>query len=449
MSRTLLLALAASAWSFAASLPDIKFTDTRLENGLRLIVSEDHDAPVFSICVTYNVGSRDERKGRTGFAHLFEHMMFKGSDKVGPGEHFFLIFNNGGNMNGTTNQDRTNYFETLPANQLDLALFLESDRMRSLAITKENLDNQRHAVQEERRLGIDNRPYGRTYEKILELSYQNFAYKHSTIGSMDDLNAGTVEDVREFFKTYYAPNNAVVSIVGAVKTSDVTARVRKYFGNIPRQKPPQPVDLSEPPPPGERRAAIDDKLARVPQLVMVYQVPEAGHPDNFVLGALGAILGGGESSRLYQRLVKEKELATSVSASAGRNKGPSLFQISAMLGAGKNPSEVETVIMEELARLKSDAVTANEMLRAQSAARRLAIGMRGSSLSRAIMLADSGATFDDPNRINTELPKRLAVTSEDVQRAAKKYFVDANKVVLTTMPAAPQRPTAKPPAGEE
>ena len=176
-----------------------------------MIISEDHYAPVYAIAVSYGVGSKDERPGRTGFAHLFEHMMFKGSENVGPGEHFFLIFNYGGNMNGTTNTDRTLYFEVLPKNQLDLGLFLESDRMRSLAITKENLDNQRQAVQEERRLRLDNQPYGKSQERFNELVYDNFAYKHSVIGSMEDLNAASVDDVAGFFRTYYAPNNAVVA----------------------------------------------------------------------------------------------------------------------------------------------------------------------------------------------------------------------------------------------
>src|SRR5262245_40553633 len=222
----------------AADAPAIKFTDTKLKNGLRVIISEDHSAPVFSIVVNYNVGSRDERKGRTGFAHLFEHMMFKGSESVGQNEHPYLIFMNGGNMNGTTNKDRTMYYETLPANQLDLGLFLEADRMRSLDITKVNLDNQRNAVQEERRLGVDNVAYGKTREALEELAYTNPAYEHSVIGSMADLNAASVDDVATFFKTYYAPNNAVIAIVGDVDTKTTLAKMEKHFGTIPRQPPP-------------------------------------------------------------------------------------------------------------------------------------------------------------------------------------------------------------------
>src|SRR5918998_181250 len=235
----------------------VDFKETTLKNGLRVITVEDHSAPVVAISITYNVGSRNERKGRTGFAHLFEHMMFKGSENIGTGEHFLLVFNNGGTMNGTTNEDRTNYFEILPANQLDLALFLEADRMKSLEITKENLDNQRNAVQEERRLGVDNQAYGKSQEKLDELAYDNFAYEHSVIGSMADLSAAAVEDVAAFFKTYYAPNNAVLTLVGAFKTDEALAKIRSSFESIPRQPDPPPVDMTEPEQKAERRATVD------------------------------------------------------------------------------------------------------------------------------------------------------------------------------------------------
>src|SRR5437762_2566370 len=222
--------LAFGACLSAIAPPTIKFTDAKLQKGLRLIVAEDHVAPVFSVAVVYNVGSRNESRGRTGFAHLFEHMMFKGSENVGPGEHFYTVFANGGTMNGTTNKERTLYFETMPANQLEAALFLEADRMRSLAIVQENLDNQRHAVQEERRQGLDNRPYGRTDEAIDDLAFDNPAYKHSVIGSMEDLNAASTQDVASFFQTYYAPNNAIMAVTGDVATARVQELARKYFG---------------------------------------------------------------------------------------------------------------------------------------------------------------------------------------------------------------------------
>ena len=222
VSATILALGFLAATPFAQSpLKPVQFSDTRLSNGLRVIISEDHYAPIFAIAVSYAAGSKDERVGRTGFAHLFEHMMFKGSENVGSGEHFFLVFNYGGSMNGTTNTDRTLYYEILPKNQLDLGLFLEADRMKSLAITKENLDNQRNAVQEERRLRLDNQPYGKSQERFNEMAYDNFAYKHSVIGSMEDLNAATVDDVASFFKTYYAPNNAVLALVGDLDRKSV------------------------------------------------------------------------------------------------------------------------------------------------------------------------------------------------------------------------------------
>ena len=237
---SILLCSLVAVTAFAQAVKNVRvdFKETTLKNGLRVITIEDPSAPVIALSITYNVGSRNERQGRTGFAHLFEHMMFKGSENVGSGEHFLLVFNNGGTMNGTTNEERTNYFEALPSNQLDLALFLESDRMRSLAITKENLDNQRNAVQEERRLGLDNQPYGRSGELHQEMLYDNFAYKHSVIGSMEDLSAATVDDVASFFKMYYAPNNAVLTLVGDFKTDEALAKVKKYFEAIPSQ--PQP-----------------------------------------------------------------------------------------------------------------------------------------------------------------------------------------------------------------
>src|SRR5215472_2601429 len=226
--------------------PQIPIEQFKLDNGLRIVMSEDHSAPTYASSVTYNVGSHNERPGRTGFAHLFEHMMFQGSGNVGKGEHMILVENNGGSMNGTTSEDRTNYFEAFASNQLDLGLFLESDRMRSLAISQANLDNQRNAVQEERRLSLDNQPYGKTGEVVQDLVYDNFANKHDVIGSMEDLNAATIKDVQDFFRVYYAPNNAVLTLVGDFQPQEALAKIKKYFGDIPSQ-PATPVpDLSEP-----------------------------------------------------------------------------------------------------------------------------------------------------------------------------------------------------------
>src|SRR6476661_2012634 len=328
MRRLCALGLIVALGVGAAPIRKIQFTDTKLKNGLRVIVSEDHAAPVFSIVVNYNVGSRNERKGRTGFAHLFEHMMFKGSENVGQNEHPYLMFMNGGTMNGTTSKDRTMYYETLPANQLDLALFLEADRMRSLTITKDNLDNQRNAVQEERRLGVDNQPYGKTLEAIDELAYENFAYEHSVIGSMADLSAASVDDVAAFFKMYYAPNNAVVAIVGDVDPKTTLAKVEKYFGGIAAQPAPPKVDMTEPPQKEERRLTLEDGLARLPRLDMAYKIPPSSSPDTDALTVLGTILSGGRSSRFYESIVRQKQLSTGVAAGSDGSRGPGLFAIS-------------------------------------------------------------------------------------------------------------------------
>jgi predicted Zn-dependent peptidase len=425
-----------TALSAAQTTPKVTFSDTTLKNGLRVLISEDHVAPVFSLSVTYNVGSRDERKGRTGFAHLFEHMMFKGSENVGPGEHFMLIFNNGGNMNGTTNKERTNYFETLPANQLDLALFLEADRMRSLEITQENLANQRNAVQEERRLGVDNQPYGKTFETLDELAYDNYAYQHSVIGSMADLNAASVEDVAAFFKTYYAPNNAVLAIAGDVKTGETLAKVRKYFDAIPSQKPPPPVDITQAAQKEERRQTIEDALARLPRLDMAYRLPPAPSPDEHALSVLGTVLSGGRSSRFYEQIVRQQQLASSASAFASMSRGPGQFRVVAMAAPGKAMADIEKAIDAEIERVKSGPIADWEIQKARTSARSSFIGSLGSSLSRAILLSEYALFYNDPDLINRRAAEIAKVTAADVQRVARQYLTPQNRTVLITNPKA-------------
>jgi zinc protease len=414
----------------------VDFKETTLKNGLRVITVEDHSAPVIALSITYNVGSRNEHEGRTGFAHLFEHMMFKGSENVGSGEHFLLIFNNGGNMNGTTNEDRTNYFEVLPANQLDLALFLESDRMRSLAITKENLDNQRNAVQEERRLGVDNQPYGKSDELQQGLIYDNFAYKHTTIGSMEDLNAASVEDVAAFFKMYYAPNNAVLVLVGDFKTPEALDKIRSRFESIPRQPDPPTVDMTEPQQKAERRATVEDVLARAPRVDIAFKAVPGNTPDFYALQVLSAVLQSGQSSRLYQKLVKEKEMVTNVGGFMDEKRGVGAFYTNATLRPGVKTSDVEAAIYDEIERLKKEPIADWELQKAKNTTRRNLINGLQSSISRAITIGQYAVYYNDPNLINTRLDKVAAVTKEDVQRVANKYLVDTNRTVVITMPKA-------------
>lgn len=419
----------------------VDFKETTLKNGLRVITVEDHTAPVIAISVTYNVGSRNEREGRTGFAHLFEHMMFKGSENVGSGEHFLLVFNNGGTMNGTTNEDRTNYFDALPSNQLDLALFLEADRMRSLAITKENLDNQRNAVQEERRLGVDNQAYGRSGEIQQELIYDNFAYKHSTIGSMADLNAASVEDVAAFFKMYYAPNNAVLTLVGDFKTADALAKVRSNFETIAQQPDPPSVDMTEPAQKAERRANVDDILARASRVDIAYKAIAGNSPDFYALQVLATVLQSGQSSRLYQKLVKEKEMLTTVGGFMDEKRGVGALYTNATLRPNVKTEDVEAVIYAEIDRLKKEPIADWELQKAKNTTRRNLINGLQSSLSRAVVIGQYTVYYNDPNLINTRLEKVGAVTKEDVQRVANKYLLNTNRTVVVTMPKAKPRGT--------
>ena len=420
----------------SAASRDITFSDTRLKNGLRVIIAEDHHAPVYSIAVSYNVGSRNERRGRTGFAHLFEHMMFKGSENVGPGEHFMLIFNNGGNMNGTTNKDRTLYFESLPTNQLDLGLYLEADRMRSLVINKENLDNQRNAVQEERRLAVDNNPYGHTYEAIDSLAYDNFSYQHSVIGSMADLSAASVEDVQAFFRTYYAPNNAVIAITGDVNTADCLAKVKKYFESIPRQPDPEPVDMAEKPRTAERRLMMDDPLARLTRVDIAYNVPPSSDADDAALQVLATVLGSGRSSRFYEAVVHQGQLASGAFANKQETRGPGLFQVSSTLNPGKTTAELEKVIYAEIEKVKAAPPADWEVEKARASAKRSAVAALQSSLQRAAVMSQDALFYNEPGRINTAVSRFAAVTPADVQRVARKYLNPENRSVIITTPKA-------------
>jgi predicted Zn-dependent peptidase len=427
-------ASAATNPSKAVKSFDIEFKEFRLKNGLRVLLAEDHSAPTFSICVTYNVGSRDERPGRTGFAHLFEHMLFQGSENVGKGEHFILIQQNGGSANGTTNADRTNYFETLPANQLELAIFLEADRMRAPAITQANFDNQRATVQEERRQSYDNRPYGKTFETVIDLVYENFPYKHSTIGSMQDLNAATVEDAEAFFRTYYAPNNAALSMVGNFKIEQALALIEKYFGRIPAQEPPAAPDMTEPEQQAERRKILTDDFAQTPRMDIVFKIPPANTPDWYALEMLGRVLSSGASSRLYQKFVKEKELALSVSADAIERRGPSTFWFSVMARPNSNLGELERLLFEEIDRVQEVPVTDAELSKVRMQLRRQRAQQLYSTRARANALGHFAVYYNDANLINNVWQNYERVSSADLRRVARKYFTQSNRTVVTTLP---------------
>ncbi|HEX5000014.1 MAG TPA: pitrilysin family protein [Terriglobia bacterium] len=442
--RGFLAIVVLSAVSCRSREPDysIQFTDTRLKNGMRVILSEDHSAPTYSLAVVYNAGARDEKAGRSGFAHLFEHMMFEGSENVGKGEHFSLIENNGGSTNGNTTSDRTLYYETLPANQLDLGLFLEADRMRSLAITEANFRNQLETVKEERRENYDNQPYGRTYEIMMETAYDNYAYKHIAIGSMADLNASNVDDARAFFKIYYAPNNAVLSLVGDFKSDDALAKIRTYFEDIPQQPPPPAPDMTEPPQTAERRRTYEDPLADLTEVDVLFKTPAGNTPEYYALDVIATILGSGKSSRLYQKMVKEKQVAQEVSAYADERRGPGVFALGVTVRPDKDPKEIERLLYEELERLKTEPVKDSEMDKVRMQVKRYMVDQQETTGDRARMLGMFAVFYDDPGLINSLTSKYAAVTPEQIQQVAREYFSEMNRTVVTTVPKAAARTAA-------
>ncbi|MEM9191896.1 MAG: pitrilysin family protein [Myxococcota bacterium] len=416
-----------------SNLPIVRET---LDNGLRVVMSPDRTIPTVGIAVYYDVGSRNEVQGRSGFAHLFEHMMFQGSANVGKGEHFALVMNRGGSMNGTTNADRTNYFETLPSNELALGLWLEADRMRSLAITNENFENQRQTVMEERRQSYDNRPYMGSMLRINELAYGDYwPYAHSTIGDMQDLTNAPLEAVQQFFDQYYAPNNAVVSLSGDFDPAEALALVQRYFGSIERREVPpyEPPELQ--PQTAERSEQMLDPNAELPAFHVAYHIPQSREPDHYPLELLSLILGDGESSRLYQKLVKQEEICQQISVSTDDRRGPDLFSVWAILASGHTGEEARRHIYAELQRVAQSGVTARELEKAKNRVSSILIFGMQSNLSRARLLAEFEMYWDDANLLRNELDKYLAVSREDIQRVAGQYFEETNRTVLDVLPA--------------
>jgi zinc protease len=400
-------------------LPPTTIQQFTLPNGLRVILSKDQSTPVVSVAVYYDVGSRNEKEGRTGFAHLFEHMMFQGSENVPKAAHFQHIFNAGGTMNGTTSTERTNYFETLPANYLPLALWLESDRMRSLKVTQENLDNQRNAVQEEKRLRYDNQPYINAFLRINELIFKNPANAHSTIGSMEDLDAATIDDVRKFFRVFYAPNNAVLSIVGDFDEQEARSLVEKYFEDVPSQPDPPPVDVSEPGEVARTQETYYDKLAPAPAFVLGWKIPSRRTPNYYALTLAAELLFEGDSSRLYQKLVKGDESVVSIQGGVDERRGPSAWYIFALPKPGEDVAVIRQQIFDEIESLGTLGPSAAEMEKLRNSLCNDAVRGRQSTMYRAQRIAEY-----------------LRVTADDIRGAVSRFLDVDNRVVLDIIPAA-------------
>jgi predicted Zn-dependent peptidase len=419
----------------AFKLAPLQIEEYTLANGLRVVLNLDSAIPVVAVAVYYNVGSRNEREGRTGFAHLFEHMMFQGSENVPKAGHFQYIMKAGGTMNGTTSSERTNYFETLPANQLPLALWLESDRMRSLAVTQENLDNQREAVKEEKRLRYDNQPYGPIFDLINEMIYKNFANSHSTIGSMEDLDDATVDDVKEFFRIYYAPNNAVLVISGSFDPAIAKGEVEQYFADIPPQPAQSDLDVSEPAEVASTYREWEDKLAPFPAYLIGWKVPARRTPEFNALYLAGKILYDGDSSRLYQKLVKGDESVIQLFGFTDERRGPSSIFIGAIPKPEMDLSRIREAIMHEITDLAENGPSAGEMQKINNQLINDAVRLRQSSMTRAQQIAEFALYDGNPALVNTELDELLSVTAEQIRSAVAKFLNTDNRSLLDVVPA--------------
>ncbi|MFG2822007.1 M16 family metallopeptidase [Kitasatospora sp. NPDC048365] len=422
-----------------ASTRGLAITEHRLANGLRVVLSEDHLTPVTAVCLWYDVGSRHEVKGRTGLAHLFEHLMFQGSANVSNNGHFELVQGAGGSLNGTTSFERTNYFETMPAHQLELALWLEADRMGSLlaALDDDSMENQRDVVKNERRQRYDNVPYGTAFEKLTALSFpEPHPYHHTPIGSMADLDAATLEDARNFFRTYYAPNNAVLAIVGDLDPEQTIAWVEKYFGTIPAHDGKQPPrDGTLPDVIGQEIRELVEEDVPSRALMAAYRLPHDGNRQADAADLALTILGSGESSRLYNRLVRRDRTAVAAGFGLLRLAGaPSLGWLDVKASAGATIEQIQTAVDEELARFAAEGPTAEELERAQAQIEREWLDRLTTVAGRADELCRFAVLFGDPKLLDTALTKVLDVTAEEVQAVAAARLRPDNRAVLVYEP---------------
>ncbi len=440
-SVALIGALAAAPSLFAQAPAPISVDSYTLSNGLKVVLAEDHAAQVATVNVWYNVGSRNENPGRTGFAHLFEHMMFQGSANVKKGEHMSLVQQAGGDMNGSTADDRTNYYQTLPSNRLNLGLWLEADRMRSLAITKENFENQRETVKEERRLRIDNQPYTGAFLQGITSVFDGkscFGYAHETIGSMDDLNAATLGDVQAFFDTYYVPNNATLVVTGDFQVAETKALIEQYFGGIPRRADPPAVTCDQPFNGGQQRKSVTDSKANLPALLMLWRIPENNNADSPALEFLATILGTGESSRLNRSVVRDAKAAVAAQALAGLGprRGPNVFGALVIANQGITTDSLESLVSREVANVVINGVSAEELEKAKNAYRAQRIATLQTTMGRAEALHAAAMFRGDPKLVNAELDRFMSVTSGDIKRVAAKYLRPENSVITLIKPEA-------------
>src|SRR5262245_28463697 len=412
-----LLALTAPALAVEAlkvTPPKLEVQEHKLANGLQVLMYEDHSVPVASVEVWYHVGSKDERQGRSGFAHLFEHIMFKGSANLGPEEHKNYIASIGGRYNATTDFDRTLYYQTFPSNYLEHVLWMEADRMRSLDVSDENFKSERDVVKEERRLRIDNPPFGRLFEVGLDTTSKTHPYRILPIGSMADLDAATIEDVRAFHSTYYVPDNATLVVAGDFNPGQVTQWVEKHFGDIPKGSKPIPRDIpKEPAQTAERRATDYHSNTPLPAVVLTYHVPEAGTPDLYALEVASNILSSGESSRLYRRMIYDKQMAVAAGGQTVLLEDPGVFFFFAILQAGQKPEDGEKELLAEVARLQSEPVSGDDLAKSKNQLISGLVFGRQTVQDKADAIGNAAVILGNLELVNRELAEYQKVTAAD------------------------------------
>ena len=415
--------------------PKFDYQITTLDNGLTVILSEDHSTPIVNFQLWYHVGSKNEPPGRTGFAHLFEHLMFKGSHNVAPEQHLTMVARVGGDGNAFTTEDATVFFETVPSQYLPLILWLEADRMATLRIDQTALDSEREVVKEERRWRYENEPFGLLSEIVYDNAFTTHPYKHTPIGSMADLEAASIEDVQAFFDTYYVPENATLTLVGDFETANALQMIEHYFGRVPRAARPVPRDIpQEPHPGGERRLTVEADNWPLPTVVVAHPITYDGHPDAYPLHILSKILSDGQSSRIYRRLVYEQQVAVSAFGQGNIIEDPHLFYAVAIVQPGRAVDETASALIAELDRMRSELPGDDELQRAKNQfARDYVIG-RMTNDQKASHLAHAAVIHDDVTTADGEFDIFMNVTKDDVQRVAQTYFRDDNRLVLTIMP---------------
>ena len=415
--------------------PKFDYKLVKLENGLTVILSEDHSTPIVNLQLWYHVGSKDEPRGRTGFAHLFEHLMFKGSHNVGSDEHLAMISRVGGDGNAYTTEDTTVFLETVPAEYLPLILWLEADRMATLRIDQRSLDSEREVVKEERRFRYENEPFGLLSEILYDNAFSTHPYKHTPIGSMQDLEAASIEDVQDFFNTYYVPENATLTLVGDFESDYALQMVEHYFGRVPKAKNPVPRDIPrEPPPLQERRVTIEADNWPLPAVIVAHHITYDGHPDAYPLHILSKILSDGQSARIYRRLVYEQQIAISAFGQGSLIEDPNLFYAVAIVQPGQTPEAAASSLIAELDRAKAELASDAEIQRAKNQfARDYVIG-RISVDQKASHLAHAQVIHDDITTADGEFDIFMNVSKAEVQRVAETYLRDDNRLVLTILP---------------